>query len=109
MAKDANYIKLINTARWKRLRLKKLQEQPLCECCKSNDRITPATEVHHVVPVESVTAITQMEALMFDYSNLMSVCHECHKNIHAEMFSHSKENVKKANERRTKRFTDRYL
>ncbi|WP_075559137.1 HNH endonuclease signature motif containing protein [Parabacteroides timonensis] len=109
MAKDANYIKLINTARWKRVRLKKLQAQPLCECCQDKDKITPATEVHHVTPVETVTTIEQMETLMFEYSNLMSVCHECHKNIHAEMFSHSKENVKRANERRTKRFTDRYL
>lgn len=109
MAKDANYIKLINTARWKRLRLKKLQAQPLCECCQGKEKITPATEVHHVTPVETVTTIEQMETLMFEYSNLMSVCHECHKNIHAEMFSHSKENVKRANERRTKRFTDRYL
>ncbi len=109
MAKDANYIKLINTARWKRVRLKKLQAQPLCECCQDKNKITPATEVHHVTPVETVTTIEQMKTLMFEYSNLMSVCHECHKNIHAEMFSHSKENVKRANERRTKRFTDRYL
>ena len=91
------------------MRLKKLQAQPLCECCQDKDKITPATEVHHVTPVETVTTIEQMETLMFEYSNLMSVCHECHKNIHAEMFSHSKENVKRANERRTKRFTDRYL
>ena len=109
MAKDANYIKLINSKRWKQLRLKKLQEKPLCECCQSKDKITPATEVHHVTPVESVTTIEQMEILMFDYNNLMSVCHECHNEIHAEMFSHTKENVKKANEKRTQRFIDNYL
>ena len=109
MAKDANYIKLINTARWRRLRLKKLQEQPLCENCKDKDKITPATEIHHITPVESATTIEQMEILMFDYNNLMSVCSECHNEIHAELFSHTKENVKKANERRTKRFIDRYL
>lgn len=109
MAKDANYIKLINTARWKRLRLRKLQEEPLCQSCQSKDKITPATEVHHIIPVESVTSINQMEVLMFDYNNLMPLCHQCHKNIHAEMFSHSKENVKKANERRTKRFIDKFL
>ena len=109
MAKDANYIKLINTARWRRLRIKKLQEQPLCECCKDKDKITPATEVHHTTPVESVRTVEQMEILMFEYNNLMSVCHECHKDIHAAMFSHSKESVQKANERRTQRFVDRYL
>lgn len=109
MSKDANYIKLINTARWKRLRLKKLQAQPLCECCKGKDKITPATEVHHVTPVESVTTIEQMEILMFDYNNLMSVCSKCHNEIHAEMFSHTKDNIKKANKKRTQRFIDNYL
>lgn len=109
MAKDANYIKLINTARWKRLRLHKLQSQPLCECCLSANKNTLATEVHHIVPVESVCSIEQMELLMFDNNNLMSVCHECHARIHQEMFSHTKENVKKANEKRTQRFVDKFL
>lgn len=111
MAKDANYIKLINTARWRQLRLKKLQAQPLCECeeCKASGKITPATEVHHIVPVESVTTIEQMEVLMYDFNNLMSVSRECHVKIHQEMFSHTKVNVQKANERRTKRFIDKYL
>lgn len=109
MSKDANYVKLINTARWKHLRLKKLQDKPLCECCHDEGRITPATEVHHIIPVETVTTIIQMDKLMYDYHNLMSVCRGCHKEIHLEMFSHSKENVSKANERRTKRFIDKYL
>ncbi|MBF0577728.1 HNH endonuclease signature motif containing protein [Dysgonomonas sp. GY617] len=111
MSKDANYIKLINTTRWRQLRLKKLQAQPLCECdeCTANEKITPATEVHHIVPVESVNNIEQMETLMFAFKNLMSVSHECHVKIHQEMFSHSKVNVKKANEKRTKRFIDKYL
>lgn len=109
MAKDANYIKLINAARWKRLRISKLQAEPLCQCCKESGKITPATEVHHITPVESVNTFNQMEQLMYSFDNLMSICHECHKNIHTEMFSHSKESVQKANERRTKRFIDRYL
>lgn len=109
MSKDATYRKLINKARWKHLRLKKIQACPLCESCQANDRITPATEVHHITPVESVTSAWQMEALMYDYDNLMSLCHECHKNIHAEMFSHTKESVRRANERRTKRFIEKFL
>lgn len=111
MAKDPNYIKLINTARWRSLRMKKLQSQPLCECevCKELDKITPAEAVHHIVPVESVTTIEQMEVLMFDFNNLMSVSYACHSRIHREMFSHTKANVQKANERRTKRFIDRFL
>lgn len=111
MAKDANYIKLINTARWRALRLKKLQAQPLCECdeCKEHGKITPATEVHHIEPVEAAPTIEQMEIRMFDWYNLMSVSHECHARLHQEMFSHSKANVKKANEKRTQRFIDKFL
>lgn len=111
MAKDVNYIRLINTAHWRSLRLKKLQAQPLCECdeCKVNGKITLATEVHHVIPVESVATIEQMEALMFNLNNLMSVSHECHALIHKEMFSHTKVNVQKANKRRTQRFIDKFL
>lgn len=111
MAKDPNYIKLINTTRWKRLRLQKLQAQPLCECdeCKTIDKITPATEVHHITPVESVSSIEQMKLLMYDYNNLLSVSHECHSRIHQEMFSHSKKNVQQANKKRTQRFIDKFL
>ena len=109
MSKDPNYIKLINTMRWRRLRLKKIQAQPLCELCEKNGRITSATEVHHIVPVESVNNISQMETLMFNFENLMPLCHKCHKEIHAEGFSHSKENVKKSNDRRTQRFIDKFL
>lgn len=109
MAKDPNYIKLINTQRWRNLRLKKLQAIPLCECCKQNGKYTLATLVHHITAVESVNTISQMEILMFDYDNLMSLCDDCHIEVHAEMFSHTKENVKKANERRTQRFIDKFF
>ena len=109
MAKDANYIKMINSKRWKLLRLRKMQTNPLCEICMINDKITPTKEIHHITPVESVRLIVQMEALMFDYNNLMSLCSRCHNEIHAEMFSHTKENVRKANDRRTQRFIDKFL
>lgn len=110
MAKDKNYIRLINTSRWRSLRLKKLQRNPLCECDEcANNKLTPATEVHHITPVESVNTIEMMEQLMFDFDNLMSVSHQCHQRIHREMFSHTKTNVQRANTRRTKRFIDKFL
>jgi 5-methylcytosine-specific restriction protein A len=109
MSKDARYRKLINSKRWKVLRLQKLQAQPLCECCHKKHIITLATEVHHIVPVESVSTEREMILLMFDFDNLMSLCHECHAEIHKEMFSHTKENVIAANRKRTHRFIDKYL
>lgn len=109
MSKDATYRKLINSKKWKVLRYQKLQSQPLCECCQKKHIITLATEVHHITPVESVKTEREMSLLMFDFDNLMSVCHACHSDIHKEMFSHTKENVKAANKRRTQRFIDKFL
>lgn len=109
MSRNPVYIKLINSQRWKELRKRKLQECPICEACESEGRSTLATEVHHRTPVESVASDAQMEALMFSYTNLMSVCHACHAEIHRKLFSHSKEAVKANNERATKRFIDKYL
>lgn len=35
-----------------------------------------------------------MSLLMFDFDNLMSICHKCHAEIHKEMFSHTKDKCK---------------
>lgn len=109
MSRNPVYIKLINSQRWRDLRNRKLQEHPLCEVCESEDRSTLATEVHHRIPVESVASEVQMRALMFNYANLMSVCHGCHAEIHRRMFSHSKAAIKANTERATKRFIDKFF
>lgn len=109
MSRNPIYIKHINSKRWRELREKKLQEHPVCEVCEEEGRSTLATEVHHRIPVESVVSESKMKELMFRYSNLMSVCHACHAEIHRQMFSHSKAAVKANNERATKRFVDRFL
>ena len=76
---------------------------------RKDGRITVATEVHHITPVESVASATQMKQLMFNYSNLMSVCHACHSDIHRKMFSHSKAAIKANNKRITESFVDKFL
>lgn len=109
MSRNPIYIRLINSKEWKQLRLKKLMSNPVCEECERSHRSTLATEVHHVVPVESVPIEPRMRVLMFSYVNLMSVCHDCHVSIHKQMFSHTKESVKANNKRKTERFSDKYL
>lgn len=109
MSRNPIYIKLINSKEWRQLRRHKLQNHPVCEACESEGKSTLAEEVHHKVPVESVSGEMQMRQLMFSYNNLMSVCHKCHSNIHREMFSHSKEAVKANNQRSTQRFIDNFL
>lgn len=109
MSRNPYYIKMINSKQWKQLRLDKLKANPICEACKGNGLSTLATEVHHVVPVESVPRESGMRHLMFSYSNLMSLCHSCHSDIHRQAFSHSKESVQENNKRRTESFIDKFL
>ena len=87
MSRNPHYIKMINSNKWKLLRAKKLQSNPVCEMCEANNRSTLATEVHHTVPVESVS----------------------HSDAHRRAFSHSKEAVQANNRRATERFADRFL
>lgn len=109
MSRNPIYIKLINSARWKKLRIEKLKSNPVCEECAVHGISTLATEVHHVRPVESVAGVAAMERLMFDWMNLQSLCHACHSEIHQRVFSHSKQAIQANNKRDTERFFDKFL
>jgi len=52
-----------------------LQAHPLCEMCLKQGRTTPATEVHHILPLGR--GGTNHE------SNLLSLCNRCHSAISA--------------------------
>jgi len=60
---------------WKRIRDKYISAHPLCEECTKADKLTPAEEVHHIVPLSKggTHAVT----------NLMSLCTSCHSEITA--------------------------
>lgn len=109
MSRNPHYIKMINSVRWRQLRSKKLQANPVCEVCEANGLSTLATEIHHVIPVESVAHELGMRQLMFGYTNLQSLCHSCHVEVHRLAFSHSKESVQANNRRATERFSEKYL
>jgi 5-methylcytosine-specific restriction protein A len=55
---------------WQRLRAWKLREEPLCRHCRKRGRITPATQVDHILPLR--------RGGTNDTSNLQSLCHSCH-------------------------------
>jgi 5-methylcytosine-specific restriction protein A len=106
MAKDKDYIKLIGTAKWQRLRRAKLSANPECErCLEEKNRPEPATEVHHVIPVEHGLTYREKETLMFDFGNLRSLCHDCHVKTHNEMGRSGK----KQNRRKTKEQLERFV
>lgn len=85
MPKDKEYISLVNSNRWRRLRREKLSRCPLCERCNDNGIVRAATEVHHVTPIECGLTFREKERLAYSYSNLAALCHECHVKVHDEM------------------------
>lgn len=60
---------------WKRVRAVYIQAHPLCEECLKHGRITPAEEVHHILPLS--------RGGTNDASNLMALCKPCHSSITA--------------------------
>ena len=73
-----------STARWQRVRLRKLRRHPLCERCELFDRVRVADQVHHVV------GLREDPSLAFTPANLMSVCTACHAQMEAQERKHAK-------------------
>lgn len=63
-----------NTKEWKKIRLLKLADKPLCEMCSQQNIVTPANTVDHIVPI----TLDNIE-LFFDFGNLQSLCAACHR------------------------------
>lgn len=61
---------------WRKLSERVRKEQPLCQTCEKDGIVTPAEDVHHVVPID------EAPWLRLDRSNLMAVCKACHQKIH---------------------------
>jgi 5-methylcytosine-specific restriction protein A len=60
---------------WKHIRDRYIAAHPLCEQCQTIDRITPAEEVHHILPLS--------QGGTHDENNLMSLRTRCHSEITA--------------------------
>ena len=61
---------------WKELSERYRRHYPLCEDCLKNGKITPSTQVHHIVPInEDVN-------LRLTWQNLAALCVTCHNARH---------------------------
>lgn len=109
MQKDKYYRKLIHTAQWVKLRHEKLTACPLCERCKAEGRITAASEVHHIKPVEDALSMREKQDLMFDYHNLRALCHDCHVLTHTEMGRSGKDYAKRVASTQREAFRKKFL
>lgn len=109
MAKDKDYKRMIHTSRWLKLRRDKLSDYPLCERCEQMGKVTAATEVHHVHPVEMGLTRQDKERLMYDYFNLRSLCHDCHVQTHVEMGRCGKVQARNKAKVQLQKFAERFL
>jgi 5-methylcytosine-specific restriction protein A len=60
-------------AAWRRIRARYISAHPLCELCEKGGRITPAQEVHHILPLAKGGSHAE--------ENLMALCSSCHSKI----------------------------
>lgn len=56
--------------RWQKIRAWYLRRRPLCADCQIAGRLTPATEVHHIIPVRDGGSDAE--------ENLLGLCKSCH-------------------------------
>lgn len=100
---NPEYRRIITSKRWTELRGMKMLKNAIdnggfCEQCVKNyfvggPRPRMATEVHHIVPIESATTREDMEALAYDENNLMALCSACHHEMHRQL---GKQHIKDA-------------
>ena len=76
--------KIYQDKRWKKVRYRKFENNPVCEVCEQKGITSPTEEIHHIIPIDVDTSIA------FKYDNLMSVCIKCHNKLHQEYVNNNK-------------------
>jgi 5-methylcytosine-specific restriction enzyme A len=66
-----------NSTAWRKFRLIKLANDPLCEPCKARGVLVAANIVHHKKSVKTDPH------LRLDMDNTESICKPCHSRLHA--------------------------
>lgn len=63
--------------KWEHVRAQALRRDDyMCQCCKANNQMIQAECVHHIFPRDTYSQY------QFDLWNLMSLCNECHDEMH---------------------------
>lgn len=65
-------------SRWRKVRQNVRQRDLKCLYCWYKDRYSPIECVHHIVPRE----VKDEEDYVFNENNCISLCRECHKEVH---------------------------
>lgn len=73
--------KIYQSAKWKKLRLAKLMQNPLCEKCLAKGIVNPAIDVHHLDSFLNYSGLQRLDKA-YDFNNLQSLCKDCHAELH---------------------------
>ena len=74
--------RIYNSERWHKLSVYKRSVNPLCELCEKKGITRHAEDVHHIISFMKGESRGEIEDLAYNFDNLMSLCKECHQNIH---------------------------
>jgi len=74
--------KYYNSKGWHLLRNSYIRSHPLCEVCLSKGITKPAEHVHHKIEFLNGNTNEERWSLLLNEGNLMSVCSECHRQLH---------------------------
>lgn len=83
--KNDEVAKFYNSVWWRNTRKAMLMENPLCQECLKNNKVTEATQIHHKKPWQSGISPKEQEELFYDINNLVCLCSFCHKEIHKKL------------------------
>lgn len=86
-----------------------LTKHPVCQRCEAEGRLTPATEVHHVRPVEEAFGKAERVQRMYDPHNVRALCHDCHVRTHTELGRSGKEANRKRNDEHTREVIEKFF
>ena len=106
MARDPRYQRLLNSKRWKELRVAMLQAHPLCQECEREGYVRAAIDCHHIRPISSAMSVQEMERLCFDPNNIQCLCIPCHIKVHKAMGKGTKANRKEREAQRMSRWSE---
>ncbi|MDL2305360.1 HNH endonuclease [Bacteroides sp. OttesenSCG-928-D19] len=86
---DKERRKIYNSERWRKLSNLKFIDNPLCENCQDKGVAKPSEDIHHIISFMTTDDSMQRIQLAYDYNNLMSLCKECHQEIHNKKIGES--------------------
>lgn len=88
--KDTRKKQISVDSRWRKIRQQVRERDLCCKLCWSQGVYNKIDEVHHIIPRDVATD----DDHVFDVSNCIGLCHDCHVMIHREGWQKYAEKLK---------------